>query len=318
MTARQELPATPDAAAPALGLRVALRSITGPHRASNQDSAGVGEGFAFVADGVGGHAGGDVASRAVSEVLIAGLTGRDLHDVDDDALQGLVADANEELAQRARDPRLTGMATTFTGLFCGADAVRVAHIGDSRAYLVRDGAGTRVTHDDSYVQLLVDSGLLEPEDAWLHPQRNLILQSLAGAADDATHLAVLHQDCREGDRWLLCSDGLTDYLLEDEVLDLLRSDPDVEAVADALVAAALDADTHDNVTVVVCDVVADWEPVETRVVGAADPDWVEPPVDTVAMPEADEPDEADEADAEPTDESGVTDESTETDETDPD
>ncbi len=284
MTARKTSPATTRPVAPPTGLRVALRSVTGAHRASNQDSAGAGATFAFVADGVGGHAGGDVASRAVAEVLVAALDGRDSAGLDAVELHELLAGANDELAERARDPRLVGMATTFTGLFCGAGTILVAHIGDSRAYLRREGAATRVTHDDSYVQLLVDTGVLDPDEAWQHPQRNLILQSLAGTADDAAHLAVLEEDCHVGDRWLLCSDGLTDYVAEGEVLDLLGSADDVEEVADALVAAALAADTRDNVTVAVCDLVAEPQPATSRLVGAADPAGAEPQADTVAVP----------------------------------
>lgn len=268
MTARPTEPATPHPAEPRPGLRVALRSVTGPHRSSNQDSAGAGDGFAFVADGVGGHAGGDVASSAVSTAIIEALAGHDVAEIDDDALHALLASANAELAQRATDPSLAGLATTFTGVFFGAGTIRVAHIGDSRAYLLRDGAGTRVTHDDSYVQLLVDSGLLPPEEAWQHPQRNLILQSLAGSAEDAAHVALQTLEPRAGDRWLLCSDGLTDYVAESEVLALL-ADPDPEAAADALVAAALAADTRDNVTVAVCDVVPEPDPSPARVAGAA-------------------------------------------------
>jgi protein phosphatase len=236
-------------------LRSALRSITGPHRASNQDSAASAPGFAFVADGVGGHAGGDVASRVVTHVMLDALTDRDAADMDDDELRALLGEANAALAEQARhDSRLVGLATTFTGIFCDDDAVRVAHIGDSRAYLVRNGLGSRITHDDSYVQLLVDTGVLDPEGAWQHPQRNLLTQVLAGTVEDATRIHLVRQDSRPGDRWLLCSDGLTDYVDEPRVLELLVAAADPGQAADRLIAAALANDARDNITVAVCDV----------------------------------------------------------------
>ena len=241
-------------------LLAALRSVTGPHRRTNEDSAAVGPGYAFVADGVGGHAGGDVASAAVTHALVGSLTTLDVRRLDAPALRELVGVANAELAARTRhDPELRGLATTFTGVFAGVSAegggaVRVVHVGDSRAYLLRDGRAERVSHDDSYVQLLVDSGALDEAGAWHHPRRNLILGSLTGSVHDGERVAVVDRDARTGDRWLLCSDGLTDYVPEAEVLALLGSDPDRETVADRLVAAAIAADGRDNVTVAVCDV----------------------------------------------------------------
>lgn len=257
---------------PTLELRTALRSVTGPHRGSNQDSAASGPCFAFVADGVGGHAGGDVASRTVTEVLLARFAGLDLRAATDADLRAALAAANDALAERSlADPALAGLATTFTGLFCAADELRVAHIGDSRGYLVRDGVGDRVSHDDSYVQLLVDTGAIDPADAWQHPQRNLLTQVLAGSPGDATRIRLTRHDARAGDRWLLCSDGLTDYVAEAEVLDLIASG-DVEDAADRLIAAALAADARDNVTVAVCDLVETAGPgptAEPQVTGAA-------------------------------------------------
>lgn len=257
-------------ATPGPTLHAVLRSVPGPHRRTNEDSAAAARGYAFVADGVGGHAGGDVASAAVTHALTASLATRDVRRLDEPALRELLAVANAELATQTRhDPELRGLATTFTGLFAGAPArvpagapgrgatggvVRVLHVGDSRAYLLRDGRAERVSHDDSYVQLLVDSGALDEAEAWHHPQRNLILGSLTGSARDGERVTVVERDARTGDRWLLCSDGLTDYVPEPDVVALLGSDEDPEVVADRLVAAAMAVDVRDNVTVVVCDV----------------------------------------------------------------
>jgi protein phosphatase len=128
----------------------------------------------------------------------------------------------------------------------------LAHTGDSRAYLLRVGVLTRETRDDSFVQTLVDHGLIAAEAAASHPRRNIITASLAGAEDDAAH--VVDREPRPGDRWLLCSDGVTDYLSDDELMRALAVAQSPEAASAALVAAALEAGTRDNATAVVCDV----------------------------------------------------------------
>lgn len=270
-------------------LRSAVLSITGPHRSSNQDAAAAARDFALVADGVGGHAGGDVASRVVTRIVVDGLAETPGADLDETALRALLRSANDALAdQSGRDPRLTGLATTFTGVFCAQDEVRVAHIGDSRAYLVRGGIGSRISHDDSYVQLLVDTGVLDPADAWQHPQSNLLTQVLAGTAEDAAQLQVIHQHAAVGDRWLLCTDGLTDYVDEQSVLRVLVDATSADEAAERLIAAALARDAHDNVTVVVSDVVApdDADPAEPRLAGSALGQGAEPELTTQPMPEA--------------------------------
>ena len=145
------------------------------------------------------------------------------------------------------------MATTFTGLFVSQTRpLLLAHTGDSRAYLLRDGVLTRETRDDSFVQALVDHGLIAAEAAASHPRRNIITASLAGAR--TTRSSVVDRDPRPGDRWLLCSDGVTDYLPDDELMRVLPPAPSPEAASARLVASALEAGTRDNVTAVVCDV----------------------------------------------------------------
>lgn len=255
-----------------LSLVTAMRSVAGAHRSSNEDSTGCAPGYAFVADGVGGHAGGDVASWTVAHRLMSALASVDTPQFTAENLRAAVAEANADLAQRVRrEPELTGMATTFTGVFCADDAARVVHIGDSRAYLWRAGRGRRVTRDDSLVQLLVEAGVIDEAEAPHHPRRNVILHCLAGDAADTAHVTVLEVDARPGDRWLMTTDGLTDYVPEEHVLALLGTDGGPEAVADALVGAALDADAWDNVSVVVADVVPaqDAAAREPEVAGAA-------------------------------------------------
>lgn len=234
-------------------LRAAAVSDIGPHRETNQDAAFTASWGAAVADGVGGGPSGDLASAALVHRLVAGRGAAP----DPERLIVSIREANWDLrAHVERDPSLQGMATTFTGVFLDASSgLLLAHTGDSRAYLLRDGWFTRETRDDSYVQALVDHGIIAPEAAFSHPRRNIITASLGGAEDDVVSVTV--RDLVPGDRWLLCSDGVTDYVPELDVADLLRLAPSPESAAAALVALALEAGTRDNVTAIVCDVVDD-------------------------------------------------------------
>jgi PPM family protein phosphatase len=236
---------------PQVALRGAAVSDVGPHRAVNQDAAFTASWGAAVADGVGGGPAGDLASAAFIHRLAAGMPGP----LEPELLAVRVREANWDLrAHVERDPALHGMATTFTGIFLSdAEELLLAHTGDSRAYLLRDGLLSRQTRDDSLVQVLVDSGLMTAEVAASHPRRNVITASLSGAERDAATVAV-HVP-RIGDRWLLCSDGLTDYVPEADIERLLAAHVAAEDAAGACVALAIEAGTYDNVTVVVCDVV---------------------------------------------------------------
>ncbi|WP_457098264.1 PP2C family protein-serine/threonine phosphatase [Microbacterium sp. P5_E9] len=233
-----------------LALRAAAVSERGEYRAVNQDAAFTASWGAGVADGVGGGPAGDLASAAYVHRLAAGLSGS----LDPDMLATRLRIANWDLrAHVERDRTLEGMATTFTGLFSStAGGLILAHAGDSRAYLLQGGVLTRQTRDDSFVQLLVDSGIVRAADAASHPHRNLITASLRGGDDDA--VTILEREGREGDRWLLCSDGLTDYVPEPEIAVVLGGG-DVGEAARALVDLALQAGSRDNVSAVVCDVV---------------------------------------------------------------
>lgn len=234
-------------------LRAAAVSDVGPYRSTNQDAAFTASWGAAVADGVGGGPAGDLASAAFVHRLAAGR----LEGIHAEQLSDSIRSANWDLRLHVqRDPALRGMATTFTGLFVSRDGeLLLAHTGDSRAYLLREGALTQQSRDDSLVQALVDQGLVSAEDAASHPRRNIITASLSGAErDDAT--VALH-DRRPGDRWLLCSDGLTDYVPEADIRAILLAHDAVGGAAAAGVALALEADTRDNVTVVVADVIVD-------------------------------------------------------------
>ncbi|MCR2792488.1 protein phosphatase 2C domain-containing protein [Microbacterium sp. zg.Y625] len=232
-------------------LRAAAVSDVGEFRAVNQDAAFAASWGAGVADGVGGGPAGDLASAALLHRLAAGSP----ETRDAEHLASRIRWANWDIgAHTRRDPALVGMATTLTGLwFGGSGELLLAHTGDSRAYLLRDGLLSRQTRDDSLVQALVDQGLLSAEEAAVHPRRNVITASLSG--DDEDTVSVARVDAVHGDRWLLCSDGVSDYVPHDELERLLVLAPTPERAADWVVRVALDAGTRDNATAVVCDIV---------------------------------------------------------------
>jgi len=225
-------------------------SDVGAHRRVNQDAAFIAPWGAAVADGVGGGPSGDLASAALIHRLVAGRMSLP----DADSLAVRIREANWDLRAHAqRDGSLVGMATTFTGIFISSqDRLLLAHTGDSRAYRLRDLALTQQTRDDSFVQALVDHGVIAAEEAATHPRRNLITASLAGAEDDAVR--VVEAAAEAGDRWLLCSDGITDYLSEAEIRRIMSEAVSPQEAAIALVRAALQADTRDNATALVSDV----------------------------------------------------------------
>lgn len=234
-----------------LQLSTGVASDVGGFRDINQDAAFVAPWGAGVADGVGGGPAGDLASAALLHRLVAGGSRVD----DAEALARRIRGANWDLgAHVRRDPALTGMATTFTGIWFARDgALLLAHTGDSRAYLLREGHLIRQTRDDSFVQSLVDQGVVREEDAMSHPRRNIITASLRG--DDNDVVRVTERLALPGDRWLLCSDGISDYLPDEVIAAVLRSVASEQEAADRLMAAALDAGSRDNVTAVVGDIV---------------------------------------------------------------
>ncbi|GAA5204460.1 PP2C family protein-serine/threonine phosphatase [Microbacterium jejuense] len=236
---------------PRVRLHAAACSDIGPHRTTNQDAAFTAPWGAAVADGVGGGPAGDLASAALVHRIAAGRP----DGLEAEQLQTIVRLANWDLrAHVERDPSLSGMATTFTGLFTSdRSGLLLAHTGDSRAYRLRDGRLQQRSRDDSLVQALVDQGIVSLEEAVSHPRRNVITASLSGADEDAA--TVTMQEAVVGDRWLLCSDGLSDYVPGEEILRRLLAHRDPAAAAAACVEIALEAGTRDNVTAVVCDVV---------------------------------------------------------------
>ena len=241
-------------------------SHVGLVRDHNEDAGFAGPYLQLVADGVGGAAAGEVASATTAYVVTALAMGRP----DQEAatlLAEAVVTAHRELQRGTRDDEARhGMATTLTAVLVRGDRVTLAHVGDSRAYLVRDGELDRLSTDQTLVQLLVEKGDLRPDQVSTHPFRNVVLRSVNG--DEPVEPALRELDLVVGDRLLLCSDGLTDLVAEDEILQaLIVEDPD--EAARALVGLALTAGGRDNVTCLVADL-RDGSEVKTdgRLLGA--------------------------------------------------
>jgi protein phosphatase len=234
-----------------LVLRYAARSDRGLVRANNEDSVYAGARLLALADGMGGHAAGEVASQLV----IAALAHLDDDEPGGDLLSQLneaVHQGNAAIAAHVEaDPELEGMGTTLTAILFAGNKLGLVHIGDSRGYLLRDGELGQITKDDTFVQTLVDEGRITAEEAHSHPQRSLIMRALTGHEVEPT---LIVREARSGDRYLLCSDGLSDPVSHDTILDALQI-PDVAESADRLIELALRGGGPDNVTVVVADVV---------------------------------------------------------------
>src|SRR4051794_2377349 len=236
----------------ALRLLASVRTDPGPVRANNEDAVFASPRVVAVADGVGGHAAGEVASRTVIDA-VAHLDKCRLEAPVDEALSGAIAAGNATIGfVTACRPALTGMSTTLTAVAVAGHEYVLANIGDSRTYLVRDGQMTQLSRDDSYMQELLDAGRLTFDAARRHPQRSLVLEVLDG--DPRRSATVTTTAARAGDRLLLCSDGLTD-MVDDDALQAALAIASRARCADRLVELALAAGGRDNVSVVVADVV---------------------------------------------------------------
>jgi serine/threonine protein phosphatase PrpC len=248
-----------------LVLRYSARSDVGLVRSNNEDSVYAGARLLALADGMGGHAAGEVASQLV----IAALAHLDDDEPGGDLLGKLdsaVHAGNSAIAAQVEmEPELEGMGTTLTAILFAGNRIGMVHIGDSRGYLMRDGELTQITKDDTFVQTLVDEGRITREEAHSHPQRSLIMRALTGHEVEPT---LTMREVRLGDRYLLCSDGLSDPVSDETISDALQI-PDVTDSADRLIELALRGGGPDNVTVVVADVVDyDYGPTQPIILGA--------------------------------------------------
>jgi protein phosphatase len=234
-------------------LRYAVRSDRGLIRGNNQDSVYAGPHLLAIADGMGGYAGGEVASK----VMITALARVDEDTPGADLLTALrqaTEAGNQHLRELVReDPALDGMGTTLTALLFASSRLGIVHVGDSRCYLLRDDELSQITHDHTFVQALVDEGRLTQEEAGNHPQRSLLLRALNGGEVEPD-LSV--RESRIGDRYLLCSDGLTSVVSAETLADTLRIRRPQDC-ADRLVELALRSGGPDNITVIVADVIDD-------------------------------------------------------------
>lgn len=236
---------------PALAFEHAARTEKA-RREVNEDRVFASTQLVAVADGVGGAAAGEVAS-GLAIGAVSTLEGQYLDGPLDEELPAAIRGGNERIRfVAACRPHWAGMASTLATVALDDDRYLVANIGDSRVYLLREGTLARLTTDDTYVQSLVESGALTPEQAQRHPQRSLVVNVLDG--EPGRRPSVTATPAAAGDRLLLCSDGLSDFVTERRLARLLRVD-DREACADALVRAALDRGGSDNISVVVVDVV---------------------------------------------------------------
>jgi serine/threonine protein phosphatase PrpC len=236
-----------------LHLRWAAVTDQGHVRSNNEDSHFASDQVLVVADGMGGMAAGDLASRIAIEAMVS-LDSQIPTEHQMDALHRALEIANGRIAETvATDPTLAGMGTTLTAVLFNGERAAMAHVGDSRAYLLRDGRLNQLTKDDTYVQMLVDQGLIKPEEAAAHPRRAVVTRVLQGEPVTPAYVIVEPQ---RGDRWLLCSDGLTgvvpDAVLEEE----LRTIADPKSCAERLIDLALRGGGPDNITVIVADVTA--------------------------------------------------------------
>ncbi|MFC0007936.1 PP2C family protein-serine/threonine phosphatase [Micromonospora siamensis] len=232
-------------------LRSAILNDVGLVRTNNEDSALAGDRLVAVADGMGGLPAGEVASEIVIRILDE-LTPPATADEAGDALRAVVSTANQRIrAAITVDPARDGMGTTLTAALLAGQELVLAQVGDSRCYLLRDGELTQLTRDDTFVQALVDQGALTPDQARHHPQRSLVTRAVQGQ-DAPPAIGVLSTFV--GDRLLLCTDGLSDYVDDQVIAQTLGTYGDRQHCGEQLVKLAHQAGAPDNVTVVVSDV----------------------------------------------------------------
>lgn len=272
-------------------------SDVGTVRANNQDSSFAGEHLIAICDGMGGHAGGDTASSIAIRSLAhieQDDTGGDV-EVISRMMETSVMAAHDAIVGKAkRERKLAGMGTTVTAVALVAGYWVVAHIGDSRAYLLRDGHLSRITCDHSYVQHLIDTGRITPAEAKNHPQRNVVMRVL-GDFDIDPHPDISIRKAHPADRWLLCSDGLCGVLEDSTIKETMTALADQGECAQRLVQMALRAGSTDNVTAVIADATLALDadafdlPHQTPLVGGAASRSLEPIADIVNEPVATAP-----------------------------
>ncbi|MHA6620287.1 PP2C family protein-serine/threonine phosphatase [Pseudonocardia sp. DLS-67] len=264
-----------------LVLRYSARSDRGLVRQNNQDAVYAGPRLLALADGMGGHAAGEVASSLV----ISALAPLDEDDPGDDLLAELrdaTVEGNAAITRHVADaPDLEGMGTTLTAILFAGNRLGLVHIGDSRAYQLREGYLTQITKDDTFVQSLIDEGRITEEEAHTHPQRSLLLRAITGQEVDPS---LTIREARPGDRYLLCSDGLCGVVSDETLAETLQAYRDPRECADRMIELALRGGGPDNITCIVADVVDIDFGEDAPIVGGSVGDGSEdgPPPDSAA------------------------------------
>ena len=244
-----------------MGIKVVsyAASDVGKVRSSNQDSGYAGVNLFFVADGMGGHAGGDIASAITAQHVATADEPVENTQQAEQKLIDYIWQANQKLsASVGEHSDLAGMGTTFSGMLVHGTSVSIGHIGDSRIYLARDGVVKQITTDHTFVQRLVDTGRISEEEALVHPRRSVLMRVL-GDVEQFPEVDLETFETKPGDRWMVCSDGLSGVIPEGLMHRIMLSQSTVQEATDLLVGEALEFGAPDNVTVVLVDVLDDKE-----------------------------------------------------------
>ena len=249
-------------------------SDIGRVRSSNQDSGYAGVNLFFVADGMGGHAGGDIASAIASQHISLADEPLATSAEAEQKLIDYIYQAKQKIdASVKQHPAITGMGTTLSAMMVTGTKVTIAHIGDSRIYLARDGVVKQITTDHTFVQRLVDTGRISEEEALVHPRRSVLMRVL-GDIEQFPEVDIDTYETKPGDRWMACSDGLSGVVPDQLMKNILLSNVDIQEAGELLVGEALEFGAPDNVTVVLVDVIdakdeIDFSPARVLVGSAA-------------------------------------------------
>ena len=237
-------------------------SDIGRVRSSNQDSGYAGVNLFFVADGMGGHAGGDIASAIASQHISLADEPLATSAEAEQKLIDYIYQAKQKIdASVKQHPSITGMGTTLSAMMVTGTKVTIAHIGDSRIYLARDGVVKQITTDHTFVQRLVDTGRISEEEALVHPRRSVLMRVL-GDIEQFPEVDIDTYETKPGDRWMACSDGLSGVVPDQLMKNILLSNVDIQEAGELLVGEALEFGAPDNVTVVLVDVVDAQDEIE--------------------------------------------------------
>lgn len=240
-------------------------------REGNEDSALISENLIAVADGMGGHAGGEVASAIAINSLVELLSVLDSTEIDldskDDLFVNITHQIDAKILQSSKDdPELSGMGTTLTALNISENNVGLLHVGDSRCYRYRDKKLEQLSIDHTVMQELIDQGRLSPDEVASHPQRSLLTQALMG--DSGITPILINFQIKSGDKFLLCSDGLSNVLSNYEIIKIIEANSDEEVIP-ALIAAVKEKGAPDNITIIWSGLSDGGKKVSVKKIGAA-------------------------------------------------